>query len=124
MPSILISEPAVEVRELLVRIAGTIGYEAIVAEPERTEQPDADAVLIEPGDVRALDLARRMRAARPELPVICLSIYPPSLETDLLGPTAYLIKPFSVAELQRVLTAAVSGNGAGATSAPLSHHTQ
>jgi CheY-like chemotaxis protein len=124
MPSVLISEPHVEVRELLARVVEAMGYEAVVDEPSSSEA--IDILLIEPGSEQALARAQRLRAARPELPIVCVSIYPPQLESDLLYPSAYLIKPFSVAELQGVLRnalAAASG-AAGIASAPPSHQTQ
>lgn len=124
MPAVLISEPHLEVRELLERVVEAMGYDALVEEPEHTAS--IDVLLIEPGSEQALDRARRLRATRPDLPVVCVSIYPPQLESDLLYPAAYLVKPFSVAELQDVLRNVVaSGTAAvGAASAPPSHQTQ
>ena len=89
---------------------------------------DADAIdllLVEPGWPEGIDLARRMRDARPDLPIVCLSIYPRELER-LLFPAAYLVKPFSVAELQGALRNALAAGtvALGAASAPPSHQTQ
>lgn len=124
MPAVLISEPHLEVRELLERVVEAMGYEALVDEPAQTEA--IDVLLIEPGSEQALDRARRLRTTRPDLPVVCVSIFPPQLESDLLYPAAYLVKPFSVAELQDVLRNAVASGtaAAGAASAPPSHQTQ
>jgi CheY-like chemotaxis protein len=124
MPTVLISEPHLEVRELLARVVEAMGFEAAVDVPEQTDA--IDVLLIEPGSEQALARARRLRADRPELPIVCVSIYPPQLESDLLYPSAYLIKPFSVAELQGVLRNAVAAGTAavGAASAPPSHQTQ
>ena len=122
MAKVLIGEPHPEVRELLVRVVEAMNLEPVTGEPESAA--DVRLLLIEPGSEPALRLAQRLRSERPGLPIVCVSIYPPSLETELLGPAAYLIKPFSVAELQRVVAAAVAGDGAGSTSDPLSHHKQ
>jgi CheY-like chemotaxis protein len=124
MPSVLISEPHLEVRELLERVVEAMGYEALVDEPENADA--IDVMLIEPGSEQALDRARRIRDARPDLPVVCVSIYPPELESDLLSPAAYLVKPFSVADLQEVLRTVVASatDAAGAAIVPLSHQTQ
>lgn len=124
MPAVLISEPHLEVRELLERVVEAMGYEALVDEPAQTDP--IDVLLIEPGSEQALDRARRLRSTRPDLPVVCVSIYPPQLESDLLYPAAYLVKPFSVAELQDVLRNVVASGtaAAGAASAPPSHQTQ
>jgi DNA-binding response OmpR family regulator len=124
MAAILISEPNFEIRELLARV-----IEAMACETATSPATDADAVdllLVEPGWPEGLALARRLRAARPELPIVLLSIYPPQLESELLSPTAYLVKPFSVAELQGVLRNALAAGAvaAGAASAPMSHQTQ
>lgn len=82
---------------------------------------------IEPGDASSFELARRARERRPGLPLVCVSIYPPGPETEPLSPSAYLLKPFSVAELQRVLADALDGHASrpsGAATAALSHQTQ
>jgi CheY-like chemotaxis protein len=124
MATILISEPHLEVRELLARVIEAMGAEPLVEEPSSAHE--LDLLLIEPGSEAALELARRLRAERPNLPIVCVSIYPPQLESDLLSPAAYLVKPFSVAELQGVLRNALAAETAvvGAASAPPSHQTQ
>jgi CheY-like chemotaxis protein len=124
MAAILISEPHLEVRELLARVIEAMGAEPLVDAPASAHA--VDLLLIEPGSEAALELARRLRAERPDLPIVCVSIYPPQLESDLLCPAAYLVKPFSVAELQGVLRNALAAGTAafGAASAPLSHQTQ
>ena len=124
MAKVAIGEPYAEVRELLVHVIEGAGWEAVL---DADEAADADALLIEPGDGPSLELARRLRRARPELPVVCVSIYPPGPESEPLAPTAYLLKPFSVGELQRVLAAALNGHASrpnGSATAALSHHTQ
>lgn len=123
MKTILVCERNLEVRELLVHVIAAMGCEAVLSEPPAG---DVDLLLIEPGDGDALELAGRLRAAHPELPIVCVSIYPPQLESDLLSPLAYLLKPFSVAELQGVLRNALAARtvAVGAASAPLSHQTQ
>ena len=124
MATILVSEPHAEVRALVVHVIEAMGWHATTSPVTR---PDAvDLVLVEPGWPEGLLLARRMRAARPDLPIVCLSIYPRELDTELLLPTAYLVKPFSVVELQGALRNALAAGtvAVGAASAPLSHHTQ
>lgn len=121
MARVAIGEPYAEVRELLVRVVESAGWQAVV-EPD--DVAGADVVLVEPGDARSFELARRLREARPELPVVCVSIYPAGPETESLSPTAYLVKPFSVGELQRVLASALNGHASGSATAALSHQTQ
>ena len=124
MACIAIGEPYGEVRELLVHVVEGAGWEAVV---DADGAAHADAFLFEPGDPGSLALARRLREERPELPLVCVSIYPAGPETSALRPSAYLVKPFSVVELQRALSAALAGqaNGAsGSATAALSHQRQ
>jgi DNA-binding NarL/FixJ family response regulator len=124
MACIAIGEPYGEVRELLVHVVEGAGWEAVV-DPD--EAVHADAFLFEPGDPGSLALARKLRGERPELPLVCVSIYPAGPETSALGPAAYLVKPFSVVELQRALSAALEGQASGASgsaTAALSHQRQ
>jgi CheY-like chemotaxis protein len=123
MARVAIGEPYAEVRELLVHIVEGAGWEVLDAEGAA----EADVLLIEPGDAPSFELAQRLRRARPDLPVVCVSIYPPGPETEPLSPLAYLLKPFSVGELQRVLAAALNGQASrpnGSLTAALSHQTQ
>ena len=124
MAAVLIGEPNLEIRDLLVRVVEAMGWDAELA--LSSDARSVDLVVVEPGWPDALALARRLREERPELPIVCLSIYPRQLEFDLLAPAAYLVKPFSVAELQGVLRNALAARtvAVGAASAPLSHHTQ
>jgi DNA-binding response OmpR family regulator len=124
MARVAIGEPYAEVRELLVRVVEGAGWQAVV-EPD--EASGADALLIEPGDARSFELACELRRTRPDLPVVCVSIYPAGPEMQSLAPTAYLVKPFSVGELQRVLARALTGHASrpnGSATAALSHQTQ
>jgi CheY-like chemotaxis protein len=124
MATILVSEPHTEVRELVVHVVEAMDWQAPTSP---ATAPDAiDLLLVEPGWPEGLELARRMRAARPDLPIVCLSIYPRELDTELLLPSAYLVKPFSVTELQGALRNALAAGTVafGAASAPLSHQTQ
>jgi DNA-binding NarL/FixJ family response regulator len=124
MACVAIGEPYGEVRELLVHVVEGAGWEAAI-DPDEAER--ADAFLFEPGDPGSLALARRLREKRPGLPLVCVSIYPAGPETTALRPSAYLVKPFSVVELQRALSAVLAGQASGANgsaTAALSHHRQ
>ena len=120
MPRVLVSEPHSEIRELIGRVIASMNWESV-------EDPrDVDLLLLEPGWPAGLELAQRLRAERPDLPIVCLSIYGRRSEVAALSPSAYLVKPFSVTELQRALRAALAAgtDAAGTASAPLSHQTQ
>jgi CheY-like chemotaxis protein len=103
---ILILEPQPEIRELVRRVAARLGHETVLEIP--SEQPEIDAVVVEPESYRALTVAQQLRESSQELPIICASIAPPNDRTRKLRPVAHLQKPFTLGELQRVLAAAVS----------------
>lgn len=111
MARILVSEPHPEVQGLLAHVVGRLGHKAVF--PERNgggalKAPSADVLVIEPADPHALALARTVRQRGEDTPIVCASIYPPSLETRRLAPVAYLVKPFSLGDLEAALVAAVA----------------
>ena len=90
MARIAVSEPSAETRELIECLLARLHHE--VAAPG--ERPDA--ILHEPGP----------RATAPEpldAPLVIVSIYPPSPASEALGPVCHLMKPFTLAELERAL---------------------
>jgi len=107
MASVLLLEPHPEIRDLLVRITRRLGHEPVVLGEEPDAQPIVDVVVVEPADIRRLELARAVRE-RCGAPVICVSIYPPSVAAGGLEPVAHLLKPFSLAQFERALTAAAT----------------
>jgi CheY-like chemotaxis protein len=108
MPRILIAEPYPEIRELLTHVVTNLGFEPVLADARgQDELPDADVMLLEPALPGGIALAQSLRAARPELPIVCVSIYPTTAEVIDLSPVAYLLKPFALAALQTALEHAV-----------------
>lgn len=105
---ILISEPHADVRSLLAFVVRRIGHEPVVADGTREQLLTVDAVVLEPGDSGASELATWMRERTPRLPLVCASIFPPSPRTTALQPDAYLVKPFPLYELEHALTAALA----------------
>ncbi len=108
MAAVLVVEPHPEVRELLVRIVGRLGHEALVDDGRPPgEWEGVDAVLVEPaceGSLEAVAPLVRERGAA----LLCVSIYPPFAEATALTPAAYLQKPFSLADLERALASALA----------------
>lgn len=104
--SILISEPHSEVRELLALVVKAMDCDPLI--DHEAEASEVDLLLIEPASPEALDLARRLREVRADLPIVCVSIYPSGPESGQLAPTAYLVKPFSVTELIGVMRSALA----------------
>jgi CheY-like chemotaxis protein len=108
---ILIIDPSPEIRELLVRSVRWLGHQPLpIDELARSTLPRGDAAIVEPATDESFAAALELRAAQPELPIVCLSIYPRSDATAALTPVGYVLKPFSLAELENALTAAIAGS--------------
>lgn len=78
----------------------------------KLEQEEVDAALLDVvlPRVGGPELAAVLRAARPDLPLIYMSGYPPASVETRIGselPGAYLQKPFGAAELRRALDRAL-----------------
>ena len=109
MARILVGDPYPEIRQLLAHIVSAAGFEPVLYDGESPEAVGhVDVLLLEPGLPAALEVARALRARNPTLPIVFVSIYPPTLETAELAPLAYLVKPFALATLQRTLVDAVA----------------
>lgn len=112
MARILICEPADEVRALFSFVVERLGHEPVHFEQQPASSlADIEVVLLEPADVRALRIVEELRAERPYLPVVCVSIHTPTPELMRLHPVAFLVKPLKRAELDRVLRDAVNLSG-------------
>lgn len=108
MARILVLEPYPEIRDLLSHVIAGLGYEPVLHSGAREAPPDVDVLLLEPGYPSGLDIARELRRRSPQLPIVCLSIYPPTPEVAALDPVAYIVKPFALTTLQRALEDAVA----------------
>ena len=64
-------------------------------------------MLLEPVSRLGLRLAQRLRRRLPRLPVLCVSIEPPSRETRELGVIGHVMKPFRRSQLERALETAL-----------------
>jgi hypothetical protein len=104
--TVLISEPHHDVRALLVEMAARLGYEPVAVRGVGTAPADALVLVFEPAEPECLEHAKALRLARPELRLVCVSIRPPEPSWLALGPTAYLIKPFTLDSLASALAAA------------------
>jgi hypothetical protein len=112
---IVICEPDPEVRELLGLVVARLGREATC---ELNGTRDVEALLVEPADPTSVERALAVRAACPDVPVVCLSVEPPTAGSRRLEPVAHLLKPFALPELERALHAALL-RGALATASGL-----
>jgi CheY-like chemotaxis protein len=106
MEKILIIEPHEEVRELFARIVTRIGHEAVAAAGGELPASGIGAAIVEPAAEGGLEAVCALREAG--IPVVCVSIYPPPpADVIALDPVAYLLKPFSLTELEHALHAAL-----------------
>jgi DNA-binding response OmpR family regulator len=110
MASILLSEADPDVRRLLVVLLERLGHETIVLEGGAESPPSADLMVLEPAAPSRLDQAREIRAQQPEMPVVCVSVLPAEARFLTLGPLAHLTKPFTFAQLDETIEAALASN--------------
>ncbi len=108
MARILIAEPAPEVQRLVAHVVARLGHQSVVVgESGEDELLEIDAAVLEPVFSAGLAAVLALRARRPDLPVVCASIYPRTPRVVALAPVAFLLKPFRLTELEHALRAAV-----------------
>lgn len=96
---VLLLEPSDDLREMVSWTLGHLGHAVSV---DAYDAGSLTAVILEPADAASLSKARTLVAARPGLPIICVSIEPRHAIAGL-QPAAYLVKPFSLAQLKTTL---------------------
>jgi CheY-like chemotaxis protein len=107
MALVLTIEPHEEIRPLYAAVIRGLGHEAVVFESGAIAKPDV--LLVEPAYPEPFEAARRLRLAHPDLPIVCASIHEPIREeVQVLRPSTYLLKPFSLVELRDALQLALS----------------
>jgi len=110
MAQVLISEPSADVRRLFEHMVTRLGHDPVAVTAVNNDiVSSADVLLVEPAEPAGASLAQLAHHLRPSLPIVCVSIAPPMVELGLI-PTAYLLKPFSLAELSTALDAALASS--------------
>ena len=109
MAKVLICEPDLEVRELLSRVVVRLGHEPL---PQDAAVAPVDAILLEPAHAPSVERAQAFRAANGSTPIVCTSIDLPDAGSRRLAPTAHLVKPFSLPDLEAALRRALNGKHA------------
>ncbi len=107
MAHIAVAEPQADVRLLIEHVLDRIGHTTA----DERDSGTADAFLVEPASPYELELAMHARRRRPDLPIICVSIEPPSPEALALNPAVYLMKPFTLAGLRAAIETALNQVG-------------
>ncbi len=106
MATVRILEPDDELRELFRHVVRRLGHEPLITDGTENA-PSPDLILLEPASRVALRRATALRARQPSVPIVCASIEPPGDEVAKLRPVNYLLKPFSMYELESALAAAL-----------------
>jgi DNA-binding response OmpR family regulator len=102
---VLIYEPEPDLRLFVQDAVRELGHEALLACTRAPAAPDVVLVAVGAG---MRSVVSRVREAHPALPVICAGTMPGDVEADVVGSVAYLIKPFTLQDLDRALIKALA----------------
>jgi len=100
MATILISEADRDVRRLLTVLVRRLGHEPVVLDEDVEVPPRGDLLLVDPSSTGPRERARAVRAAQPDVPVICMNCVDEHGRFLLDGPFDYLPKPFTVEQMR------------------------
>lgn len=103
---VLICEPHPEVRDLLSRVVVRLGHEPVL---DDADLAPVDAIVLEPSHAPSVERAQAFRAVNGNTPIVCTSIELPDAGSRRLAPTAYLVKPFALPDLEAALSRALNG---------------
>jgi hypothetical protein len=110
MATILIMDPDPAIRSLLEVLVLRLGHRPI-GQWELAEDESPDLLLLEPASRVDMRHGLRLRSRFPEMPILCVSIDPPSLEVGNLGISGHLMKPFRRSQFEQSLESALCGDG-------------
>lgn len=97
-----------EVQRLLSYMVARVGHTPVLwAAAQSDELHGFEALLVEPALSGCFRYAQAVRSARPELPIVCVSMYPPTPDVRALGCVVHLLKPFSLCDLESALEQAL-----------------
>ena len=94
---VLLYEPDAAMRTLLEQQLQHLGH------PVASPGGDYAVALIEPATPEGLQAARALRQREPAMPLVLVSVLPPSAETLELAPVAHLVKPVALDDLREAL---------------------
>ena len=101
--NVLIAEPNEDIQELLEILVGR-RYRTLAT--DTFELDEVDMAVVDPTGHGGLELTRRLH--QEGIPLVLISIYPPSADLLALDPIAYLEKPFTPRDLELALLLAES----------------
>jgi DNA-binding NtrC family response regulator len=104
--TILIVDPDPANRSLLELLVLRLGHRPI-GQRELAEGEEPDLMLLEPASGPGMRLALRLRQRLLRLPILCVSIEPPSEETSSLEAIEHVMKPFRRSTLEHALERAL-----------------
>ncbi|HSX22046.1 MAG TPA: hypothetical protein VLE97_04635 [Gaiellaceae bacterium] len=107
MATILIADPDPGTWALLELLVLRLGHRPI-GQRELAGDEEPDLMLLEPSSRLGLRQAQGLRRRLPQLPILCVSIEPPSAEARELGAVGHLMKPFHRIELEREIQQALA----------------
>ena len=108
MARILLSESDPSVCGLLEAVLVRSGHDPVVIDgPPAPDLPEGDLLVAEPAYGDGLRHAQTLRRHDASFPIVLVSILPPMSTFIALSPAAYLMKPFSLAALERAVQEAL-----------------
>ena len=110
MATVLIAEPAAEIRALLTHVVTRLGHDAVESDDVRDLEgriDELDAAIVEPAEPSAFLIAERLRAAHTRMPLVFVSVLPRTPESDVLQPVVHLVRPFDMKTLRTAVASAL-----------------
>ena len=107
MATILIADPDPATWSLLEVLVLRLGHRPI-GQRELAADEIPDVMLLEPASSADMRHALRLRSRFPDMPILCVSIAPPSPEARELGVVGHVMKPFRRSQLERALESALT----------------
>jgi len=102
---IQIVEPNPDLRELLALVVERLGHTPVLTGDRSSS---VDLLVAEPATQGALELALALRAESSSLPIVVVSFLPQPTAWTALAPAAYVLKPFTVPQLEAAIADALA----------------
>jgi CheY-like chemotaxis protein len=103
MASVFLYEPDGAMRDLLALQLDHLGHRVV------EDGGDYAVAVVEPVSPEGLRIAHELRARAPAIPLVFVSVLPPSPETSALGAAMHLVKPVLLRDLRTALARCVTG---------------